>query len=78
MTPAEQVTACRTTTRSVELDGWYEHTDGTFGFYVGAARPGGSALIQFAASAAECVKRDETGAIYEVGWPARAVIVGGS
>jgi hypothetical protein len=57
------------TIHPVELDGWYEHTDGTFGFYVGAARAGGPTMTQGPCAAHECVKRDERGAIYEVGWP---------
>lgn len=65
------MTTTPTTTRPIELDGWYEHTDGTFGFYSGAARPGGPTMTQGPCTASECVKRDETGAIYEVGWPAR-------
>lgn len=60
------------TKQPVQFDSWYEHTDGTFGFYVGAARAGGPKMTAFAATAAECVKRDEYGQVYEAGWPARA------
>lgn len=60
-----------TTKRPVEIDGWYEHTDGTFGFYVGAARAGGPTMTQGPCAAHECVKRDEHGTVYEIGWPAR-------
>ena len=54
----------------VTTDGWYAHTDGTFGFYCGAARPGGPTMTYGPCAASECVKRDEFGAVYEVGWPA--------
>lgn len=59
------------TKQPVEIDGWYEHTDGTFGFYVVASRTGEPTMTEGPCAARECVKRDERGEIYAVGWPAR-------
>lgn len=77
--PTEQTTqnttTTPTTTRPVELDGWYEHTDGTYGFYTGAARAGGPRMSQGPCLAHECVHRDKYGAIYAVGWPAKTARV---
>ena len=61
-----------TTIQPVTIDSWYEHTDGSYGFYTGAARPNGPTLVKHVATAAECVDTDEHGAVVLVGWPARA------
>lgn len=61
------------TTSPVTLDSWYEHTDGSYGFYAGAARAGGPTMTRRVATAAECVDCDEHGALIAVGWPAKSV-----
>lgn len=62
------------TNTPVTTDGWYEHTDRTFGFYVGAGRPGGPHMTSGPCTAHECVQRDDRGRIYAIGWPARPIL----
>jgi hypothetical protein len=59
-----------TTKNPITSDSWYEHTDGSYGFYVGAAGRGGAKLIRHVATAAECVDLDPDGSLISVGWPA--------
>jgi hypothetical protein len=59
------------TRNPVTNDSWYEHTDGSYGFYVGGASQGGAKLIRHVATAAECVDLAPDGTLVSVGWPAK-------
>jgi hypothetical protein len=61
-----------TTKTPVTIDGWYEHTDGTYGYYTGAARAGGPVMVRSVVTADECVDRAPDGTLVSVGWPARS------
>lgn len=63
-------TTTLTTKTAITTDGWYEHTDGSFGYYASRS-PGMPRLRIGPCRDYECVHRDDLGSIYRVGWPAR-------